>query len=498
MRRTRFRWLLPAILLACALWPASSSADGEIAVKILSVDDSKFPDVTAVFTADDAGRPVAGLAVSNLTATEDSAPAQVISVLAASASAIPLGLVVTLDVSGSMAGANLAQSQAAATALLKNLDPGDSAALITFADTVAVAVPPTSDIGLLVQALTTVRANGNTALYEAVAQSGRLAASLGFQRRAVILLSDGEDFGGRSALNREQSLAEAAQGETLFYIIGVGSQIDRPYLEELAARSGGRFFVANSAAEVPGIYTNIEAILRSQYVVTVRSGAPADSRYRSLSLSIAEGARTGVAELPYASVRPAPAAAPAEPTAAIQAPTSVPSTQPSVAEDSNSSSALPLVAGLGVVAVLAAAVAFLVVRRRRRPAEEAPVPVTRAAPLPRSVGAPREVAQGSLHTLRGSELLQRTPLRGPPVTIGKGSGCDVQLPLEGAADAPRLRLWWRDGSPMVHALGHAEPAPLLNGSPFTWATLGVGDEVHIGPFALRYVADDLPEAAAGG
>ena len=498
MWRTQFLALL-ALLPFVALWPANASADGEIAVKVVSVDDSRFPTVSAVFTADEAGRPLTGLTAANVVATEGGSPATVVSLQSASASAVPLGLVVTLDISGSMAGANLAQSQAAASALLKNMDPGDSAALITFADNVSVAVPPTSDIGVLVQALTTVRANGNTALYDAVGESGKLAASLGFQRRAVILLSDGEDFGGRSKLNREQSLVQAADGETLFYVIGVGTQIDRPYLEELAARSGGRFFSAGNAAEVPGIYANIESILRSQDLVTVASNAPASAQPK-VTLAITQGTHTGSGELAYSSVRPAPTAVAAPTSAAFEQTPAVAPVAEAEPESESSGSGLLLGLGALVAVLILAAVAFVVIRRRRTAGEEdVPLePARGATPLPRSVAAPREVAHGSLQTFRGAELLQRTPLQGPPVTIGKGFGCDVQLPLEGAPDAPRLRLWWRDCSPMMHALGHNEPTPLLNGSPFSWATLSPGDEVQVGPFALRWVSDGGSEAVAGG
>ena len=496
MWRTRSFLPILALLVLAALWPAVASADGEIAVKVVSVDDSKFPTVTTVFTADEAGRPLTQLTAANVVATEGGSPAEVVSLTAASAASVPLGLVVTLDVSGSMAGANLAQSQAAASALLKNLDPGDSAALITFADAVSVAVPPTSDIGVLVQALASVRANGNTALYDAVGESGKLAASLGFQRRAVILLSDGEDFGGRSQLNREQSLVQAEKGETLFYIIGIGTQIDRPYLEELAVRSGGSFFNAGNAAEVPGIYANIEGILRSQYLVTLRSNAAAEAEPK-VTLAITQGTQNGSGELTYSSLRPA-VVAPAPTALAVETPPVTAGAEAEPATESSSNGVLVGLAALGLLLVLGA-LAFVVIRRRRRSAEDAPLdPARGVTPLPRSVGAPREVAHGSLQTFRGAELLQRTPLQGPPVTIGKGSGCDVQLPLEGAPDAPRLRLWWRDGSPMVHALGPTDPAPLLNGSPFSWATLRPGDEVHIGPFALRYVADGVSEAVAGG
>ncbi|MFN8637965.1 MAG: hypothetical protein U0360_00550 [Dehalococcoidia bacterium] len=82
--------------------PRAAHADGEIAVALAEPDDSQFPDVTVVVTADRDGRPLTSLAAENVTVTEGGQPARVVSVRRAQDSRMSLAVVLTIDTSGSM------------------------------------------------------------------------------------------------------------------------------------------------------------------------------------------------------------------------------------------------------------------------------------------------------------------------------------------------------------------------------------------------------------
>jgi len=475
-----------AVALAGAIvllaWPAAAQTPDGVVVRIASVDDSQYPAVRAVFTADEDGRPIADLRPENVTITESGAPARSPKLESAAATTMPLALVVTFDTSGSMAGANLAQSKAAATALFQSLSPTDIGALITFADEVRVAVPLPGKAADLEAAVARLQAVGNTALYDAVAESGRVAAASGVARRAVVLFSDGEDSGGRSGITREQSLQEAQNGQALFYVIGVGQQVDRAYLEELARRSGGRYFQAASAAEVPAIYGTIAAYLRSQYVVTFESSAPAATQDRSLRIEVKTATGSGGSELTYRSQRqpPTPTAAPPTPAPTVPAAT----TEPQVEAGGSGGGALTwLIAGTVVLAAGGGGVVFWRRRRSRAaPKEDAPA---RPAPLPRASPLDAPTHRGTLAAIRGGQQEQSFPVDGRPVTIGAGTGCDIKL-ADPQIEGTELRLWWRDGSMMAHVLKDRGAAPLLNGLPFRWASLKDGDELQLGAYSVRY------------
>jgi VWFA-related protein len=478
------RWLVlvaPLAGVAAVVSATVSRADGST-VAIVSVDDSQFPVVTALFTADSGGRPLTGLTPANIAVTEAGAPADVLSIGSATDARIPLALVIAFDTSGSMAGANLQQSESAANLLVANLAPGDSAALVTFADDVRTAIPLTQNLGLLAPAINGLAANGNTALYDAIGQASQIAATSGVSRRAVVLISDGEDSGGRSKLTRDQSLQAAATGQAIFYVIGIGGESDAAYLQELASRSGGRLFSAANAAGVPAIYNAIAESLRSQYAVTFRSNAPGAARARSLTIAVTAQGTTSSASLQYQSLRgPEPTAVPtAESESAAAAP---PPASPEAAKSRNSSSSLVGFAATGAVLVALVLGGFAFWRRRRsRAVLPPPVAETgeRALPAPEATRA--GTVRATVAAVRGDETVSSITVDSKPITVGPRPECDLVLP---AADGRMgvIRLWWRDGRPMAHVIDAA--AVTLNGKAFEWAAIAAEDELRIGSYSLR-------------
>ena len=460
-------------------------ADGELAISIAAVDDTLFPQVTVVFTVDDGGRPVTRLAPADVTVTEGSAPASIVSVQAAVDDTMPLALVVAIDSSGSMAGAPIERAREAASSLVGSLGSGDSAALIAFADAVRPIQPLTTNKGDVAKGLAGLQANGNTALYDAVAESARIATESGLERKAVILLADGEDFGNRSKLTREQSLARAAEGGAIFYVIGVGSEIDRAYLDELAARSGGRFFEARGAADIPAIYASLEQILRSQFVATFRATSPAEPQDRSLTVNVRSGSMTGSASRAYQSRRPAGTSA----AAAVEAagPSEPQGTGSAAADESPSStgSGVPLPLLFLPVLLLAAAVAVWangsLRPRRATPTSGPPIaPVAAARSVPGLGG-------GTLTLLDNSAPGMAYGLSSGPTVIGSGEGCGIQLPESPGVSAQHARVWLRDSRPMVH---HLAPGFIttVNGESVSFASLSDGDRIEIGPHTFVYAA----------
>ena len=104
-----------------------------------------------------------------------------------------------------------------------------------------------------------------------------------------MLLTDGEDFGDASAgVTRDASLAAARAAGTPFYVVGLGAEVDTPFLAALGSAAGGAYLPAASAADLATLYKNISDRLRVQY--TLRFSLPAGLAPGTHKLRVAVGA----------------------------------------------------------------------------------------------------------------------------------------------------------------------------------------------------------------
>jgi VWFA-related protein len=115
---------------------------------------------------------------------------------------------------------------------------------------------------------------GQTALYDAVyeiaaRERSRPPVSTP-NRRALILLSDGEDNWSRRSLEDAARAAQAA-GIAIYAITVHDFHVAMPgdaALNQLSTSTGGRAFILSSYEHVAGAFAEIERELRSQYLVT--------------------------------------------------------------------------------------------------------------------------------------------------------------------------------------------------------------------------------------
>ena len=88
-------------------------------------------------------------------------------------------------------------------------------------------------------------------------------------RRAIVLLSDGDDTS--STIKRQESIDSAVRNNVAIYSIGIGDsefyKIEKDSLEKLSNRTGGRAFFPGSETELQRAFAQIQEELRSQYVV---------------------------------------------------------------------------------------------------------------------------------------------------------------------------------------------------------------------------------------
>lgn len=134
---------------------------------------------------------------------------------------------------------------------------------------------------------------GTTAIWDAVgvAASEVLANSGGQRRRAIILLSDGQDTSSR--LMRSEAINRALEAEAVIYAIGIGDSkfegVNHDGLKTLAAATGGRAFFPKRETDLKTAFSEIEQELRSQYLIAYSSSnKKRDGAYRQMRLEVVD------------------------------------------------------------------------------------------------------------------------------------------------------------------------------------------------------------------
>jgi VWFA-related protein len=286
--------LLTALVLALSALAALAAEPAT--VNVASLDDSHFPNITAVVDVLDLNnRPVAGLTRDNFQATVGDQPAPISDLQAAVDANVSLAVVFVVDVSGSMQGAPLEQARMAAEDFVGGLSAQDEVAVLTFSDSVSLAQDFTSDKGAVDLALDRLQAEGNTALYQAASDAAFKAAASPLPRKVIILLSDGVDYGDKSAVARDDSIAQARYIGVPVYTIGLGSDIDRDYLLALSQSTRARSLETPTAEGLSQLYADIGTLLRSQYIVSLTSPVTDRSASLSLAISVTVGGATAAA-----------------------------------------------------------------------------------------------------------------------------------------------------------------------------------------------------------
>jgi Ca-activated chloride channel homolog len=172
-------------------------------------------------------------------------------------------MAILIDASGSMRD-TIKEVHHAAGAFVDTLRDIDRALVIDFDDNVFLIQELTADRDALREAITSTEPMGATSLYDALHASYRKIGQIE-GRKAVILLSDGEDTS--SLFGYKRVLDEAKSSNTMIYAIGIGSP-DKGVLNEFAQVTGGKAFFVDKADELSAVYQRIADELRNQYYLT--------------------------------------------------------------------------------------------------------------------------------------------------------------------------------------------------------------------------------------
>jgi len=168
---------------------------------------------------DQSGRFVSGLTKDDFRVIDDE---QVQTVTHFSAERVPVSLGIVLDTSGSMDGEKMyAAKQALDRFLRQLLDPEDEVFLYRFDNNPELVEGWTRDKTRVSESLDRIKPRGGTALYDAVADAVHMAQQGKNKKKAVIILSDGNDTSSRTDVFAVKQLIR--ETEVLVYAIGIDS-----------------------------------------------------------------------------------------------------------------------------------------------------------------------------------------------------------------------------------------------------------------------------------
>jgi len=248
-------------------------------------------EVRVVFTVTDRhGRYIKDLKQNEFRVIDDQKPAQIRSFR--SETDLPLQVGLLVDASNSVRDRFKFEQEAAIEFLNSIIRPGyDKAFVVGFDATPELTQDFTDSTENLSTGVRMLRAGGGTAVYDALYYACRdkllKQEQTGPVRRAIILLSDGED--NLSHVTREEAIDMAQRAEVIVYTIstnisgmkGSGDKV----LERIAEATGGRAFFPFQMREVSDAFLSIQEELRSQYAIGYR---PADfatnGRYRTIEI----------------------------------------------------------------------------------------------------------------------------------------------------------------------------------------------------------------------
>ena len=227
---------------------------------------------------------------------------------------LPLSIALLVDASASQEGV-LKDEQEAALAFVNSIlrPQKDRGAVLSFTGVTRLEKPLTDDVAQLKEAVESVRVPfpyGSpecqddetpeevrmrclTGVWDAIHVTVRevLAGAPEHARRAVILLSDGDDTSSRT--RRHQAIEYAVRHNVAVYAVGIrdpkfkAGKLDRNALRAVAEQTGGRAFFPRDRRELEAAFTQIEQELRSQYLVAYSpANKSQDGSYRKIEIEL--------------------------------------------------------------------------------------------------------------------------------------------------------------------------------------------------------------------
>jgi len=248
--------------------------------------------VTLTLTVTDLyGRYVSGLTKKAFSVTDNNQD-QDITYFSDSDSPVSVGIL--FDVSGSMSGEKIQKARKALERFVATSHPSDEYSLIAFNNRAQLLLDRTRDGDAVLQKLTLVEPKRNTALYDAVYLGVDRVSRGSHQKRALLIISDGQDNASRYNFGEVRRIMK--ESDIVTYAVGIldshdfGNQLGmqgQAFLDELTSVTGGKSFYPTTDVELDEIFERIALELRHQYSIgyTPKDFQP-DGKWRKIKVKV--------------------------------------------------------------------------------------------------------------------------------------------------------------------------------------------------------------------
>lgn len=287
--------------------------------------------LTNVFftAADRHKRFISNLKVEDIRVLEDGQPQQIFTFQ--QNTDLPLSLAILIDTSASEER-TLPELKAAARVFLESVLRGgrDEAAILSFTGETTLEqsftasierlrraidrvefVPPSGYIGggVVVNGTPPISGTnqslaGSTAIWDAiwVTSDEIISDSAEHTRRAIILLTDGDDTSSRMKMH--EAIERAQKADALIYSIGIGDRysfnVDEGSLRKISEKTGGRAYFPENERDLRDAFAQIQRDLREQYLVAYSpSNKNRDGSYRKVEIQVTNPALSQELKLNY-------------------------------------------------------------------------------------------------------------------------------------------------------------------------------------------------------
>lgn len=238
------------------------------------------------------GAPVAGIAKDRFLVWEDGKP-QDLKFFSFADAPVSMGFV--LDMSGSMTP-NMGALARAVRALLKASNPEDEFFVAGFNDNARLGLPDgvpfSKNVTEVLDAMQSFRTAGRTSLYDGLVLSFQHVEKSHFERRVLVLISDGKDTA--SAAGFADVLRYARTTPVTVYTVALTEAADPDYklgvLKQIANVTGGRFFRPQSPEDLERACLKIARDVRARYALAYTPPAESNGPVRKIRVEIKRGA----------------------------------------------------------------------------------------------------------------------------------------------------------------------------------------------------------------
>ena len=185
----------------------------------------------------------------------------------------PVGTVLVIDTSGSMASQGaLDQAKAAARQFVAGQGPNEWTAIVSFSSAPLLRSNFTQDAAALGAAIDSLHAVGETALWDGLIDAAHLYDQRPDLQPNIVLLSDGAD--SISTGTEQQAVAALNSARAAVFAVGIGSsEFDPGGLSSLVGAAGGTVTTSPTPTDLGAQFARIRNAIENQYEITYQSNA---------------------------------------------------------------------------------------------------------------------------------------------------------------------------------------------------------------------------------